>query len=242
MSDDNELELNVESLSITEGTTASAVAATDDTKFMEPTQPFDDVTKSTVQKIPMLKTKAGPRDGDKWIIRLKEELQALIAYVKMNKDNDNDWFTIKSNANGTKWEGKCWHYYENNKYEFDLCFDIPVTYPATAPEIRIPELDGKTVKMYHGGKICLTIHFNPLWTKNVPKFGIAHALALGKVALFYYFKIGKIYIFIYLYFTLFRFRTLVSSRSSRFSSPWSIIIIDIFITSLLLQFFFFYPF
>lgn len=30
-----------------------------------------------------------------------------------------------------------------------------------------------------GGKICLTIHFAPLWQKNVPRFGIAHALALG---------------------------------------------------------------
>lgn len=25
---------------------------------------------------------------------------------------------------------------------------IPVTYPATAPEIELPELDGKTAKMY----------------------------------------------------------------------------------------------
>ena len=25
---------------------------------------------------------------------------------------------------------------------------IPVTYPTTAPEIAIPELDGKTAKMY----------------------------------------------------------------------------------------------
>lgn len=30
-----------------------------------------------------------------------------------------------------------------------------------------------------GGKICLTIHFQPLWNRNVPRFGIAHALALG---------------------------------------------------------------
>ena len=29
------------------------------------------------------------------------------------------------------------------------------------------------------GKICCDIHFNPLWNKNAPKFGIAHALALG---------------------------------------------------------------
>lgn len=84
---------------------------------------------------------------------------------------------------------------------------MPVTYPATNPELCLPELDGKTAKMYRyvyawssaiffpplrsvyvhppssflcsGGKICLSIHFMPLWAKNVPRFGIAHALALG---------------------------------------------------------------
>ena len=25
----------------------------------------------------------------------------------------------------------------------------------------------------------MTVHFKPLWAKNVPHFGIAHALALG---------------------------------------------------------------
>lgn len=54
-----------------------------------------------------------------------------------------------------------------------------MTYPTTAPEIALPELDGKTAKMYRGGKICLTDHFKPLWARNVPKFGIAHAMALG---------------------------------------------------------------
>jgi ufm1-conjugating enzyme 1 len=58
-------------------------------------------------------------------------------------------------------------------------FDVPATYPTTAPEIEIPELEGKTAKMYRGGKICLTIHFKPLWAKNAPHFGIAHALCLG---------------------------------------------------------------
>lgn len=33
--------------------------------------------------------------------------------------------------------------------------------------------------MFRGGKICLTDHFKPLWSRNVPKFGIAHAMALG---------------------------------------------------------------
>ena len=35
------------------------------------------------------------------------------------------------------------------------------------------------LQMYRGGKICLTDHFKPLWGRNVPRFGIAHALALG---------------------------------------------------------------
>ncbi len=33
--------------------------------------------------------------------------------------------------------------------------------------------------LLRGGKICLTDHFNPLWARNVPHFGIAHALCLG---------------------------------------------------------------
>ncbi|KAF9626505.1 hypothetical protein IFM89_034439, partial [Coptis chinensis] len=32
--------------------------------------------------------------------------------------------------------------------------------------LEVPELDGKTHKMYKGGKICLTVHFKPLWAKN----------------------------------------------------------------------------
>ena len=43
----------------------------------------------------------------------------------------------------------------------------------------MPELDGKTEKMYRGGKICLDSHFRPLWARNEPRFGIAHAMALG---------------------------------------------------------------
>lgn len=56
---------------------------------------------------------------------------------------------------------------------------IPVSYPTTPFEIVLPELEGKTPKMYRGGKICLSLHFKPLWSKNVPHFGIAHALAMG---------------------------------------------------------------
>lgn len=40
--------------------------------------PIDDDTKRTVQKIPLLATRAGPRDGENWTKRLKEEYLALI--------------------------------------------------------------------------------------------------------------------------------------------------------------------
>lgn len=40
--------------------------------------PIDDDTKRTVQKIPLLATRAGPRDGADWTTRLKEEYLALI--------------------------------------------------------------------------------------------------------------------------------------------------------------------
>ena len=141
---------------------------------------WDSTTKETVKKIPLLTVKAGPRDGEMWIKRVKEEFQALITYVQANKATDNDWFTLNPvDKQGTKWKGKCWYVHNLLKYEFDLEFEIPVTYPMTAPELQLPELDGKTSKMYRGGKICLTIHFKPLWAKNSPHFGIAHALCLG---------------------------------------------------------------
>ena len=88
-------------------------------------------------------------------------------------------YRLESNKEGTRWFGKCWHIHDLKKYEFDVEFDVPVTYPMTAPEIALPELDGKTAKMYRGGKICMTDHFKPLWSKNAPRFGIAHAMALG---------------------------------------------------------------
>ncbi|CAG2199335.1 UFC1 [Mytilus edulis] len=148
----------------------------------------DEATKRTLAQIPLLKTKAGPRDGELWVQRLKEEYQSLIQFILMHyifavcseqQGADNDWFRLESNKEGTRWFGKCWYIHELLKYEFDLEFDVPVMYPTTAPELAIPELDGKTAKMYRGGKICLTDHFKPLWARNVPKFGIAHAMALG---------------------------------------------------------------
>ena len=91
----------------------------------------------------------------------------------------NEWFTIQSNKTGTRWTGKVWCIHNLLKYEFDLEFELPVTYPNVPPELALPELDGKTEKMYRGGKICLDSHFRPLWGRNQPHFGIAHAMALG---------------------------------------------------------------
>jgi ufm1-conjugating enzyme 1 len=95
-----------------------------------------------------------------------QEIQALIKYIQMNKESDTDWFTIQPSDGGKKWAGKCWYVHNYIKYEFDFQFEIPAMYPAVAPEIELPELEGKTAKMYRGGKICLTIHFKPLWAKN----------------------------------------------------------------------------
>jgi ufm1-conjugating enzyme 1 len=134
---------------------------------------------SNVLKIPTVSTAAGPRDAE-WEQRLKEELHALITYIEMMKASDADWFSIKpSNKQGTMWSGTCWAFYDSAKYSFDYRVSIPATYPHAAPEIEIPELDGKTAKMYRGGAICVDVHFRPLWTKNAPKWGIAHSLCLG---------------------------------------------------------------
>lgn len=43
----------------------------------------------------------------------------------------------------------------------------PDSYPTSPVPLALPELDGKTEKMYRGGLICLDVHFQPLWTKVV---------------------------------------------------------------------------
>ncbi|KAF7638338.1 Ubiquitin-fold modifier-conjugating enzyme 1 [Meloidogyne graminicola] len=122
---------------------------------------IDELTKKDLKRIPLLKSNAGPRDGPLWLERLKEEYNCLITFINNNKENDSDWFRLESNSDGTRWSefGKCWTYYDKIKYEFDVEFDIPITYPKTAPEIALPELDGKTAKMYRGGKICLSTSY-----------------------------------------------------------------------------------
>ncbi|XP_010531579.1 PREDICTED: ubiquitin-fold modifier-conjugating enzyme 1-like [Tarenaya hassleriana] len=120
---------------------------------------WDPSTKSTLTQILLLTTKAGPRDGQAWTQRLKEEYKSLIAYTQMNKSNDNNWFHISaSNLEGTRWTGKCWYVHNLLKYEFDLQFDIPVTYPATALKLELPDIDGKTHKIVRFGMLERTIH------------------------------------------------------------------------------------
>ncbi|POM84807.1 Ubiquitin-fold modifier-conjugating enzyme 1 family protein [Cryptosporidium meleagridis] len=133
---------------------------------------------SISDKLPQITINAGPLDK-LWSERLKEELRVLIGYVALLKDSGEEWFNIKPLQDGTKWEGVCWYTHNLKRYEFAFRFDIPEKYPITPFEIEIPELDGKTLKMYRGGKICLDTHFIPLWLRNCPKFGIAHILALG---------------------------------------------------------------
>eukprot|EP00352_Strombidinopsis_acuminata_P003043 CAMPEP_0176378294 /NCGR_PEP_ID=MMETSP0126-20121128/29513_1 /TAXON_ID=141414 ORGANISM="Strombidinopsis acuminatum, Strain SPMC142" /NCGR_SAMPLE_ID=MMETSP0126 /ASSEMBLY_ACC=CAM_ASM_000229 /LENGTH=88 /DNA_ID=CAMNT_0017740525 /DNA_START=130 /DNA_END=396 /DNA_ORIENTATION=+ len=84
----------------------------------------------------------------------------------MNKDNDNDWFNIESNEDGTIWSGKCWYVHNLVRYEFDLRFEIPAAYPAAPMDLELPELDGKTVKMYRGH--ALAAGLGPWMAAEVP--------------------------------------------------------------------------
>lgn len=73
---------------------------------------LDESTKQVLKKIPLLKNNMGPRDGDLWLERLKEEYEVLITFINNNKTNDSDWFRLESNADGTRWFGKCWYYHK----------------------------------------------------------------------------------------------------------------------------------
>uniref|UniRef100_A0A8B9NLN9 Ubiquitin-fold modifier-conjugating enzyme 1 n=1 Tax=Accipiter nisus TaxID=211598 RepID=A0A8B9NLN9_9AVES len=83
----------------------------------------DEAARRAVAELPLLRTVSGPRDREGWASRLKEEYRALIQYVENNKRADNDWFRLESNAEGTRWFGKCWYVHELLKYEFAIEFD-----------------------------------------------------------------------------------------------------------------------
>ena len=73
-----------------------------------------------MERLPLLKTVAGPLDGDLWIERLKEEYTVLIQYINSNNETDSEWFTVESHEDGTKWTGKCWILVNLVRYEFEL--------------------------------------------------------------------------------------------------------------------------
>ena len=78
-----------------------------------------------------------------WGAGLKGEYQCLIQCVENDKNADNDWFQLESKTEGTQCFGKCWYIHDVLNYESDIKFNIPITYPTTAPEITAPELNGK---------------------------------------------------------------------------------------------------
>lgn len=86
---------------------------------------------------------------------------------------------MEFNKEGIWWFGKCWYIYDFLKYEFDIEFDIFIIYFIIVLEIVVFELDGKIVKMYRGGKICLMDYFKFLWVRNVFKFGLVYFMVLG---------------------------------------------------------------
>jgi len=51
--------------------------------FVNKVNMVDEATRKQLASIPLLKTKAGPRDGELWVQRLKEEYQALIKVLRL---------------------------------------------------------------------------------------------------------------------------------------------------------------
>lgn len=47
-----------------------------------------------------------------------------LQYVENNKKNDNDWFRLESNKEGTRWFGNVWFVHNLLKYEFAVEFDV----------------------------------------------------------------------------------------------------------------------
>lgn len=68
---------------------SAAVAADEDEGVDEYAPPPDN---AQLEKIPKLSVRAGPRDGEKWQERVKQELNALMKYIAINKASDSDWY------------------------------------------------------------------------------------------------------------------------------------------------------
>lgn len=119
----------------------------------------------------MLKTKAGPPDG---VQRLMEERQALIRSVENTDVGMNGSYWRPARKGLMVWKML---YIHHLKY----ASDIPITYPATAPETAVPELEGKIAEMYRDGEIRPSPPLKAFRVRNVPKFGPAQLTSLGLV-------------------------------------------------------------
>lgn len=68
-------------------------------------------------EIPLLSTRAGPRDGEAWRQQLKAEFRALIAYTSVNKAKNIVWFRIAAaNPESTRWEGTSWYVHNPTRF------------------------------------------------------------------------------------------------------------------------------
>ena len=103
----------------------NASAEEDQTTEDTTAPPIARSTRSSVERLPQLSVRAGPLDGAAWIPRLKQELQALIAYAQHNKAAAQDWFVVQpADDRGTRWTGKCWYVHDMHKYEFKMRFEV----------------------------------------------------------------------------------------------------------------------
>lgn len=62
------------------------------------------------------------------MLMINQCLFVCFQYVQNNKAADNDWFRLESNKDGTRWFGKCWFIHNLLKYEFDVEFDVSISY------------------------------------------------------------------------------------------------------------------
>ena len=93
--------------------------------------PFDVINKLHPVFVPMIEERSsnydtGAEEGDrkcKFCV-LSNCYFFILQYVQTNKEQDNDWFRLESNKEGTRWFGKCWYIHELLKYEFDVEFDV----------------------------------------------------------------------------------------------------------------------
>lgn len=68
-----------------------------------------------------------------------------------NKNSDSDWFQLESNKEGPSGLKNISSSMTSSN-QLDNRFGIPITHPTTAPEIVVPQMDGKTAKMYRLAK------------------------------------------------------------------------------------------